>query len=105
MASRAVRDAAESEPALGATANRADASDELTEAEGLHDVVVGTELEQEDAVELVAARGEHDDRYFRARPEHSTHVRSVDVGKPEVEQHEVDAVQFDRVQRRPSSRS
>ena len=41
------------------------AAHELARGEGLGDVVVGAELEAEDAVDLVAARGEHDDRDVR----------------------------------------
>ena len=41
----------------------ADARDELAEAERLDDVVVGAELEADDAVDLLAPRGHHDDRH------------------------------------------
>ena len=47
-------------------AHGADARDELAEPERLHHVVVGTELEQQHPVELVAARREHDDRHVGA---------------------------------------
>ena len=47
--------------------HRADASDQLAEAERLHDVVVGAELEPDDTVDLVAARGDDDDRHVGSR--------------------------------------
>ena len=87
-----------------AAPDRANARDELAEAERLHDVVIGSELEEEHAVELVAARGEHDDRYVGAGAKLTAHVGAVDVGKPEVEQHEIDAGDRARGRRRRSSR-
>ena len=48
-------------PAFDAAQDRLDAAHELARGERLGDVVVGAELEAEDAVDLVAARGQHDD--------------------------------------------
>ena len=48
--------------ALGAAQHGAHPGDELPGAEGLDHVVVGAELEADDAVGLVVARREHDDR-------------------------------------------
>ena len=67
-----------------------DARQELTEAEGLHDVVVGTELEPDDAVDLLGTRGDHDDRDVGTCPQLAAHVEAVAVGETEVEQHDVE---------------
>ena len=69
-----------------------DPSHELAEAEGLDDVVVGTELEKSHPVELVLAGGHDDERHRVARPEAATHLGAVEVGKAEIEQHEVDVL-------------
>ena len=47
---------------IGPAQDRPDARDQLARAERLGQVVVGAELEAEQLVELVVARGEHDDR-------------------------------------------
>ena len=47
--------------------HRADPRDELTKAERLHDVVVGTELEADHAVDLLALGRDHDDRDVTTR--------------------------------------
>ena len=84
-------DSAESSGA-GPPPHGADARDQLPEPERLHDVVVGAELEQEHAIELVAARGEHDDRRVGGSAQCAADVGAVDVGEPEVEQDEVGVV-------------
>src|SRR2546425_816163 len=48
--------------ARGATEKDTDPSDQLAHRKRLAQVVVGAELEAEDAVELFVARGEEDDR-------------------------------------------
>jgi hypothetical protein len=48
--------------ALGPAQDRSDPGDQLARREGLGDVVVGPELEAEELVELVVARGQHHDR-------------------------------------------
>ncbi len=47
---------------VGPAQNRLDAAHELARREGLGHVVVGAELESQDAVDLVAPRRQHDDR-------------------------------------------
>ena len=66
-----------------------DAGGQLAHAERLGDVVVGAELEAQDAVELVAARRQHDDGDLRAGLHLAEDVAAVDVGQAEVEQHDV----------------
>ncbi len=77
---------------LAPTRYRTDACGELPEAERLHQVVVGPKLEQHDAVDLVGASGDHDDRGVGAGAELATDVGSVHVGEAEVEQYELGRV-------------
>src|SRR5688572_20210347 len=46
---------------------RLDASDELARVEGLRQVIVGADFEADDAIDVVALGGEHDDRHFLAQ--------------------------------------
>jgi hypothetical protein len=75
--------------ALGAAQHGPDARDELAEPERLDHVVVGAELEQGDAVDLFTARRDHDDGHVRAVAQRRAHHPAVEVGKSQVEQHEV----------------
>ena len=83
-------------PGLRTTGHRADAREQLPEAERLHDVVVRAELEPDDAVDLVAARGHDDDRHLGARPQPPAHLEPVDVGQAEIEQHDVVVLRGER---------
>ena len=67
----------------------ADAGDDLGAAERLDHVVVGAELEADDAVGLRAAGGEHDDRHAGAGADRAADVAAVAVGQVEVEQDQV----------------
>ena len=72
-----------------AARDRTDARDELTEPERLDDVVVRAELEPDDAVDLVAARGDDDDRHVRLGTQLAAQVEPVEVGQTEIEQDDV----------------
>ena len=74
---------------LGAAQHRPDAGDHLGAAERLDHVVVGAELEADDAVGLGAAGGEDDDRDARAGADRAADVAAVAVGQVEVEQDQV----------------
>ena len=74
---------------LGAAEDRAHAGDHLGAAERLDHVVVGAELEADDAVGLRAAGGEDDDRDARAGADRAADVAAVAVGQVEVEQDQV----------------
>src|SRR5205823_6776539 len=50
----------------GAAQDRLDPSEELAWIEGLRQAVIRAELEPDDAVDVLAARGQHDDRHLRA---------------------------------------
>ena len=63
-------------------------------AERLGEVIVGAELEAGDAVALGAARGEHQDRDRRREriaAQLAADGEAVDVGKIEIEDHEIEA--------------
>src|SRR4029077_9803448 len=68
---------------------RADASGKLLFAERLDDVVVGAGLEPPDALELVAAGGEHHDGNVRHVPDPLEDVPPVELRHRDVENHEV----------------
>ena len=82
-------DRAEAGGAGAAAQDRADAGDQLAGAERLDHVVVGAEFEAEDAVDLLAASGEHDDRHVGGRSDLAGEVAAVAVGKHHVEQDHV----------------
>ena len=69
--------------------HRPDPRGHLAGAERLDDVVVGAELEADDAVGLLAAGGEHDDRDLGALAERAGDVVARPVGEHHVEEDEV----------------
>ena len=70
--------------------DRANARDQLADAERLGHVVVGAGVEAADLVGLLALGGEHDDRHERVAPaELLAHLVAVHVGQHQVEQHRV----------------
>ena len=71
-----------------ASQRRAHARHELAQPERLGHVVVGTHLEPHDRVDLGVARGHHDDRHLRARPDLAAHVDAGDARQHHVEQHQ-----------------
>ena len=67
-----------------------DAGQELPDAERLDEVVVGTELEAEHAVDLGARGTDDDDREIgRARPQDPAHLAPVEIGQGEVEENQI----------------
>ena len=73
----------------GPAQHRPDPGRQLGRAEGLGDVVVGTQLEPEHPVHLLAARGQHDHRRPRGLPDPAEDVASVSVREHDVEENEV----------------
>ena len=71
------------------TGDGVDASQELANAERLDQIVVGAELEAHDAVDLVSAGADDDDRHARAGAQLTAHLEAVAVGEAQVEQHEI----------------
>ena len=82
-----------------AAQQRADPRAELADRERLRDVVVRAELEPEHLVELVVARGEHDDRHRARRPQPLADLEPV-----EPRQHQVEHDQVDRLLGEPPQR-
>ena len=87
-----------------ASSDGADARDELAQPERLDDVVVRAELEPDDAVDLLALGGDHDDRDVRASAQLAADGEPVDVGQAEVEQDEVGRRRVERLLPRRDAR-
>ena len=83
---------------VGPAQDGPDAGHELARAERLGQVVVGTELEAEQLVELVVTGREHDDRDRRVAAQLAGHVEAVEPGQPEVEDDQVGSSLADRRQ-------
>ena len=77
-------------PALrrGAAQDALDSRDELARVERLRHVVVGADLEPDDLVDVLIARGEHQDRNVGALADPAAELDAVSVGKIEVEDDE-----------------
>src|SRR6478736_1324336 len=75
-------------PALGTTEDRLDPGRQLAGRERLRDVVVGAELEAGDAVRLLVAGSEHDDRNLRAGADLAADFEAVHAGQADVEHDE-----------------
>jgi len=72
-----------------ASEHRLDARRELTRRERLRHVVVGAELEADDAIGLLSARGEHDHGQVAAGADPSAQREPVGAGKHHVEDDEL----------------
>ncbi len=70
----------------GAAANGADAGEEFACVEGLGEVVVGTHLEADDAVDVFAACGEEEDAVGGGGTEAGEEFEAVDAGEHDVEE-------------------
>ena len=78
---------------LRAAHQGADARDELVGAERLGQVVVGADVEPDDAVGLFGACGHHDDRDRRRRgvgAKRAAHLQPAHAGQHDVEDHEIE---------------
>ena len=73
-----------------------DARQQLRHLERLGDVVVGAELEADDLVDHLAARGEHDHRRLDA----ALAQLAADVEAAHARQHQVEQQQVERIARR-----
>ena len=65
------------------------ASDEFAHSIGLGDVVIGTDLETHDGVDLGTLRGDHDDGHVRLRADLPAHVDARDLRQHDVEEDQV----------------
>jgi len=68
--------------------HRADTRDHFARTEWFADVVVGAELEPEQPVDLVDARGDHDDRHVGERAHLAAHGHAIHAGQHHVEEHQ-----------------
>ena len=66
-----------------------DPGDERARVEGLGDVVVRAELQADDRVDVVVARGQHQDGGVAPPPDLAADLEAVELGKHHVEDHEV----------------
>ena len=72
-----------------AAQQRAQAGEQLLALEGLDEVVVGAGVEPRDAGVHGVARGQHEDRDVAVRAQRAGDVDAVELGQPEVEDHEI----------------
>jgi hypothetical protein len=79
-----------------AAQHRPHAGEELARAEGLRQVVVGAELEAEHPVDLIALRGQHDDRHGGLASELPREPEPVLARHAHVEEDQVDAPGHER---------
>ena len=84
--------------AVGAAQHGLHPRDELGRGERLGEVVVGAELEAEDAVDLAVAGGEEDHRHLRRGADALAHLEAVEVGEADVEHDEPGPVLVERVE-------
>jgi len=77
---------------LRAAKDRLDPGDERPRVEGLRDVVVGTELETDDRIDVVVPCRQHQDRRVATPPDLATDGQAVDLRQHEVEDHEIGVV-------------
>lgn len=75
------------------TQDRADARDDLAWRKRFDDVVIGAELESDDAIDFVGSRRDHDERCLETlTAQRASDIESVDPGKADIEKREVDAI-------------
>src|SRR5206468_2653250 len=67
----------------------ADPGDQLAQAERLDDVIVRAELQTDDAVRLLRARGDDDDRDAQALAQRTADHEAIDIRQPKIEQHDI----------------
>ncbi len=76
--------------AAPAAQNRLDPGKQLARLEGLGQIIVGAELQPDDAVHGVAARGEHEDRGVAPGADAPAHFEAVEVGQHQIEDEQVE---------------
>jgi len=84
--------------ALPSPQDRPDPGQKLARVERLRQVIVGADLEADDPVRVVAARGQHEDRHLRTHPDPAADFEAVDVGQHDVQDDGVEARAGDRRQ-------
>ena len=89
---------------LGAPQDAADARQQLSRLERLGEIVVGAHFQADDAIDRLAARGQHDHRQVRARAQRAAQLQAVLAGHHEVEDDQVDARRVERCPHRRAVR-
>ena len=69
---------------------------QLARVEGFGQIVVGPDLESDDSVDILTARGQHKDRRLRAGANYPTDLKTVDIRQHHVEN---DCVKRRRIER------
>ena len=72
----------------------AHARDQLARIERLRQVVVGAQLETDDAIDVGAVRGEHDHRHRQAVAQPAQHLEAAERGQHHVEDHQVERMRL-----------
>ena len=88
--------------ALRAPQQRAHAGDELVRAEWLRKIIVGAELEPDDPLRLLGARGQHDEWNrggLLVRAQTAADLETVDVRQHQIEHHQSGRIHRDHLQR------
>ena len=75
--------------APGTSEHRAHARDQLTRRKRLREVVISTDLEADDLVQLAVARGQHDHGNVALPAQRARDLESVPAGQHDVEDHQV----------------
>jgi hypothetical protein len=86
---------------IGPAQDGLDPCHQLARVERLDDVVVGADFEADDAIDLVAPRGEHDDGRFTHPTQLAGHIQAIHARQHEVEHDEVGVVPLDQFERGP----
>ena len=81
--------------------DRAQARQHLARVERLRQVIVGAELQPHDAVQVVAARGQHQHRHVGLRADAAADLEPVHVGQHHVQDHRAHVARLQR--RQPGS--
>ena len=74
-------------------------SDDLAWRERLRDVVVGAQIQADDAVRFLSAGGQHDDRHARDASQPREHLQPVDPREHEVEEHQPGLARVESLER------
>ena len=75
-----------------AAQHRVDPGQQFARVERLGEVIVGAHFKSENAIDILAARGEHDDRHLRFGADLAAQAEAVLARQHDVEDQEVDAM-------------
>src|SRR5581483_10819548 len=75
-------------PLLITPQDGADAGHQLARVEGLGKIIVGAEFQADDAVDILAARREHDHGHFAFAAQLTEYLEAIHAGEHDVEHHQ-----------------